>query len=275
MSFSIPSDVAALDTDLEGNGFLDRIYVGDMGGQVWRFDIGNPDKSLWAGRLLATLATASPTDRRIFFAPAAVKQLRRGVRYDAVIVGTGNREDPLKATSSDVIAMIKDPDPGLYSVSTAVASISGGDFLDLGSTAPGATETALVDNASVKGWFRTLDTGEKVINAPTVFFERIRFGSYTPIAQTNACVPPGQGRINELDLLGGYTIPVTTGYARYYPGFVTRSYSSTGQLLVLPGNSAAGRRVFFVSVADSRLFGQQQVTLGAATRVYWYTDPQN
>jgi Tfp pilus tip-associated adhesin PilY1 len=68
-----------------------------MGGQVWRFDIGDPDKSLWGGRLLATLAVSSPTDRRIFFPPAAVKQLRRGVRYDAVIVGTGNREVELLA----------------------------------------------------------------------------------------------------------------------------------------------------------------------------------
>jgi type IV pilus assembly protein PilY1 len=275
MSFSIPSDLAAIDTDLEGNGYLDRIYVGDMGGQVWRFDIGDPDKSLWGGRLLATLAVSSPTDRRIFFPPAAVKQLRRGVRYDAVIVGTGNREDPLKATSSDVIAMIKDPDYGLYATSTTVVSMSGGDLLNLGSTSGGATETALIDNASVKGWYRPLDTGEKVINAPTVFFERIRFGSYTPIAQSNACVPPGQGRINELDLLGAYTIPVTTGLSRFYPGFVTRSYSSTGQLLVLPGSTAAGRRVFFVSAADSRLFGRQQAVLGAGTRVYWYTDPQN
>ena len=275
MSFSIPSDLTAIDTDLEGNNWLDRIYVGDMGGQVWRFDIGNPDKSLWGGRLLATLSVTSPTDRRIFFAPSAVKQLRRGVRYDAVIVGTGNREDPLKATSSDVIAMIKDPDPGLYATATAVASMAAGDLINLGSTAAGATETALIDNASVKGWFRTLDIAEKVINAPTVFFDRIRFGSYTPLAQSNACVPPGQGRINELDLLGGYTIPVTSGTARYYPGFVTRSYSSTGQLLVLPGTSSAARRVFFVSVADSRLFGRQQATLGAGTRVYWYTDPQN
>ena len=275
MSFSIPSDLTAIDTDLEGNNFIDRIYVGDMGGQVWRFDVGHPDKALWKGRLLATLATSSPTDRRIFFPPAAVKQLRRGVRYDAVIVGTGNREDPLKATSSDVIAMIKDPDPGLFATATAVASIAGGNFLDLGSTAPGATETALIDNATVMGWYRTLDIGEKVINAPTVFFERIRFGSYTPIAQSNACVPPGQGRINELDLLGAYTIPVNAGFSRFFPGFVTRSYSSTGQLLVLPGNTAAGRRVFFVSVADSRLFGRQQVVLGAGTRVYWYTDPQN
>jgi len=273
MDFSIPSDTTAIDTDLEGNNYLDRIYVGDMGGRVWRFDIGHPDKTEWAGRLLADLSVSSPTDRRIFFAPAAVKQLRRDVRYDAVVVGTGNREDPLKTSSSDIVVMIKDPDPGLYATASAVASVAAGDFIDLGASSGGATEAALVDNPAVKGWLRPLDVGEKVINAPTVFFERIRFGSYTPIAQSNACVPPGQGRINEFDLLGGYTIPVTTGTARYYPGFVTRSYSSTGQLLVLPGTAAAARRVFFVSVADSRLFGRQQATLGGGTRVYWYTKP--
>ena len=274
MTFSIPSDLAALDTDLDGRGFLDRIYVGDMGGQVWRFDIDNADKTLWAGRLLANLSTTTPTDRRIFFQPSAVKQLRRGVRYDAVIVGTGNREDPLKATSSDVIAMIKDPDPGLYATSTTVASISAGDFLNLAASAAGATDSALIDNPATKGWYRELDTGEKVINAPTVFFDRIRFGTYSPIAQSNACVPPGEGRINELDLLGGYTIPYNSGTVRYYPGFVTRSYSSTGQLVVLPGSTSAGRRAFFLSVSDSRLFGRQQATFGNATRVYWYTQPQ-
>ncbi|MCA3136292.1 MAG: PQQ-binding-like beta-propeller repeat protein [Rhodocyclaceae bacterium] len=275
MSFSIPSDLAALDTDMDGNSYLDRIYVGDMGGQVWRFDIGNADKSLWSGRLLATLATTLPTDRRIFFPPAAVKQLRLGVRYDAVIVGTGNREHPLKATSTDVIAMIKDPDYGLYATSTSVVSLLAGDLIDLGSTEAGTTDSALIGNPAAKGWYRVLDTGEKVTSEPTVFFGRIRFGSYTPIAQVNACVPPGQSRLNELDLLGAYVIPApTTGMTRYYSNFVNRGYGSSGQLIVLPGSTAAARRVFFVAAADARLFSQQQATLGTATRVYWYTEPQ-
>jgi type IV pilus assembly protein PilY1 len=274
MSFSIPSDLTVLDTDLDGGNFLDRIYVGDMGGQVWRFDIGNSDKGLWSGRLLATLSTTSPTDRRIFFPPAAVKQLRRGVRYDAVIVGTGNREHPLKTTSSDVIAMIKDPDHGLYAVSTAVISMAGGDLINLGATAVGATESALIDNPAAKGWYRPLDAGEKVVTAPTVFFGAIRFGTYTPIAQLNACVPPGQSRMNELDLLGAYVIQVSNSTVRYYPNFINRGYGSTGQLVVLPGSSSSARRVFFVAAADARLFSRQQAMLGVGTRVYWYTEPQ-
>lgn len=272
MTFSMPSDPTAIDTDLDGNGYLDRIYIGDMGGRLWRFDIGSADKALWAGRLMANLSESSPTDRRIFFPPAAVKQFRNGVRYDAVIVGTGNRENPLKATTSDVIAMIKDTDPGLFATSTSVATTS--NLLNLGSASDGTTDAALIDGA-VNGWFRTLDTGEKVVNAPTVFFGRIRFGTYTPIAQTNACVPPGQGRSNELDLLGAYTLTVNSVLSRFDPGAVSRSYGSSGQLIVLPGVAGGGRRVFFVAAADARLIGNQQAELGAGTRVYWYTNTQN
>lgn len=272
MTFSMPSDPTAIDTDLDGNGYLDRIYIGDMGGQLWRFDIGSADKSVWAGRLMANLSESLPTDRRIFFPPAAVKQFRNGVRYDAVIVGTGNRENPLKATTSDVIAMIKDTDPGLFATSTSVATTS--NLLNLGSASDGTTDAALIDGA-VNGWFRTLETGEKVVNAPTVFFGRIRFGTYTPIAQTNACVPPGQGRSNELDLLGAYTLTVNNVLSRFDPGAVSRSYGSSGQLIVLPGVAGGGRRVFFVAAADARLIGSQQAVLGAGTRVYWYTNTQN
>ncbi len=36
MRYSIPGDIARVDTD--GDGYTDRLYVGDMGGRVWRFD---------------------------------------------------------------------------------------------------------------------------------------------------------------------------------------------------------------------------------------------
>src|ERR1043165_2956021 len=38
MTFSIPADLTLIDTD--GDGSIDRIYGVDMGGQVWRIDLG-------------------------------------------------------------------------------------------------------------------------------------------------------------------------------------------------------------------------------------------
>ncbi len=39
MNYSIPAPVKPL--DLNGDGLAERFYVGDMGGQLWRFDIVN------------------------------------------------------------------------------------------------------------------------------------------------------------------------------------------------------------------------------------------
>src|SRR5690606_29995891 len=75
MQYSIPARVRVLDFD--GDGFADRMYAGDMGGQVWRFDITNgaSASNLVAGGVIAQLGAAglaSPTlaeTRRFYYAP--------------------------------------------------------------------------------------------------------------------------------------------------------------------------------------------------------------
>ncbi len=39
MDFAVPSDITLIDFD--GNGFVDRLYFGDTGGQVWSVDTRN------------------------------------------------------------------------------------------------------------------------------------------------------------------------------------------------------------------------------------------
>src|SRR3989337_2064234 len=39
MTYAIPASLTVIDSD--GNGYADRAYVGDAGGQLWRLDIGN------------------------------------------------------------------------------------------------------------------------------------------------------------------------------------------------------------------------------------------
>jgi len=47
MTFAIVSDITALDVD--GNGYIDRLYATDLGGNLWRFDVGSTTTTSWTG----------------------------------------------------------------------------------------------------------------------------------------------------------------------------------------------------------------------------------
>src|SRR5258708_27842672 len=57
MTFAIPSDIAILDRD--NNGFADRLYVGDTGGNLWRADINDAAVANWSVTKLASLGVAA------------------------------------------------------------------------------------------------------------------------------------------------------------------------------------------------------------------------
>lgn len=117
MSYSIPSDLALMDANADGE--IDRIYVGDTGGQLWRIDLsptiktnnnGNPATT---GYRLADVGCPSGSrsgspecsgtavqDRRKFFYPPDVAQMldynffSTTSKYDLVVIESGDREDP-------------------------------------------------------------------------------------------------------------------------------------------------------------------------------------
>jgi Tfp pilus tip-associated adhesin PilY1 len=125
----------------------------------------------------------------------------------------------------------------------------------------------------MKGWYRDYDNGEKTANSPTVFNQRLRFGTYAPLGSSaGACAPLGEGRLNEIDALTGDLVPIngTVSQAsdRYYSSFITHGYISTGQLIIL------GKNIFHVVVSDSRLQSVLVGNMGSATKIYWYLEPE-
>jgi type IV pilus assembly protein PilY1 len=278
MTYSIPSDLHVVNSDFDSQNFLDRIYVGDMGGNVWRFDINDPSPAAWRGKQLADLSDASGQRRKIFFPPVLVKQINPE-RYDAVYVGTGDREHPrltgstTPPTVADKIFMIMDRDVNLTMSGAAAASYAGGDFIQLTNTT--LTGIDLTQLATRKGWYRDLDDGEKVVNAPTVFFQKLQFGTYAPTSQINACTPPGEGRLNEIDALTGGLFNLNTADGlnaqdRYYIARSDRSYHSSGKVVCL------GTSCFLTAFGGSGL-GPNASALpgrGSATKIYWYMEPE-
>ena len=142
---SIPSKVAILDSD--SDGFVDRLYTGDTGGNVWRVDMPGEDISAWTVVKLASLGSelTNKDDRRFFTQVTIVRALitetvtstvqteqldsegnaivdengekvyqdvvavdRYQKPYDALLIGSGDLANPIGTDTEDKFFMIKD-----------------------------------------------------------------------------------------------------------------------------------------------------------------------
>ena len=63
LSFSVPAEVSVIDRD--GNGYADRVYFADTGGQLWRLDMAANKPKNWQLTLLLKL----PGKQKFFTAP--------------------------------------------------------------------------------------------------------------------------------------------------------------------------------------------------------------
>lgn len=283
MDFSIPSDVAALNTDLDSQSLLDRAYVGDMAANVWRFDINNSNPAAWTAKQLAALSDpfalpGTAPNRKILFPPVVVKQNFLGQRYDAVYIGTGDREHPLNPASADKMFMIKDTGISLAASADPVITYPG-SLLDITNSFTETDFTTLLGGAawsSKTGWYFSFASGEKLTSSPTVFRNILSFSTYSPNLSISACVPPGKGVLYGMSALDGSVVAgtyaagagVTAQQRRQYVGLSVRGYIPTGSLIV------RGKKVFVVNVADGRLLYKQIGTIGGASKVYWYRESE-
>ena len=176
MNYSIPSSVTLVDGD--SNGFVDKVYVGDLGGQMWRFGKftdkdDNPlvfpatDENImnWTDQAAHILFLSDPAHGRKFFYPPSVT-LEWG--YDLVFMGTGDREDPCNPISSDRIYSVKDT----HSSTTLTES----DLIDVTDL-----PTTLPDLDVDQGWYIRLAEGEKVISEGVVFLKTYYVTTFSPI----------------------------------------------------------------------------------------------
>lgn len=212
MNFSIPSAVRAMDTDR--NGFLDKIYVGDMGGQVWRigrfdkdeqgndifFPRANENIHDWKGQRIFTAGCneTSCTDgvdnngnglidewRRFFYPPTVALE----VGHDLVLMGSGDRENPCHWHTADEVYAIRDDHSLQPNILPPPTAWTRSDLTDVTNFAP-------VDPAR-KGWLLRLNPGEKVLAEGTVFYGVYYFTTFTP--NNDPCLPGGLATLYAVD----------------------------------------------------------------------------
>ena len=175
MTYSIPSDIAKV--DLDGDGKVDRLYVGDMAGRMWRFDIHDASPSNWTGKIVfkSNPDGATTNLRKIFYAPDVT--LETG--YEMLFFGTGDREHPNDKTIVNRLYGVKDK-----SLTTAYGE---GDLVDV-------TEDLLQTGTSTQiqdtltrlslsgGWLIQLSTtsGEKCLASAVVFYGVAYFTTFAP-----------------------------------------------------------------------------------------------
>lgn len=212
MTHSIPSDVRLLDSNLDGN--TDRLYVGDMRGQIFRIDLQATTTGVTgSGIRLANLGGLTEADNRRFFYPPDVvmTQHRGSTPYISVNIGSGYRAHPLNpatgARVNDRFYSLRDPYVvGPIPTGTTVASISNSDLFDATSTPVLSSQQSLdLSSSSASGWFITLGAGngEKVLAPSITLNGEIYFTTYTPPASTTNtnCEPPsGSGRLYHVNL---------------------------------------------------------------------------
>ena len=217
MDHAIPSDVAVLDTN--SDGFADRMYVGDLAGQLWRFDIttGNPRSTLVAGGVIASLgaheegAAAVATDTRRFYNTPDVSVVgqKGSPPFMNIAIGSGYRGHPLNITADDRFYSIRDFNPftalsqSQYNALTVIHDV---DLVDITNSLAPTVPAAAV------GWKLLLEqpgtswVGEKVLTSASTFNNQILFVTYTPNVSgtANTCQPSiGLNKFYAMSVLNG------------------------------------------------------------------------
>ena len=293
MTCSIPSDIAVLRNN--GGSTINRGYVGDTCGNVWRIDFNDASVSNWRVTKLASIASTSAASgrRKFLFAPDVVYN----GSTDAVLMGSGDREHPFDTTVINRMYMFKDAGvltvPVSGNVSTRPALSPAGTILTTvesamfdatsdciqtaGACASGVTPADAVGSLNASsGWFITLDSGEKVIGgavtlAGTTFFNTNlpsasagggACGSNLGIAREYQVSFADATSVNDLNPGGGLTI--TDRFVVHAGG----GYLPTPVPVVVQINGQTVQAVISgVSVQQA-----PGATLQSRLRKYWYKE---
>jgi type IV pilus assembly protein PilY1 len=210
MKRSIPGAIRII--DLNGDGYADRMYAADLGGQLWRFDITN-DKApadLVAGGVIAQLGAeglTNPTDfdtRRFYTTPdvAMFTDKRQDRRYLALSIGSGYRAHPLNNDTSDRFYSVRDPDvfsPLSQGQYNSYPIIKDGDLVEVS----GQAETIIPPQGD--GWKLTLPGTQKILATSKTFDDAVYFVSFEPTINSSEPCEAGQS-LNRL-----YRVEVASG----------------------------------------------------------------
>lgn len=261
---AIPSTMTLLDAN--GNGIVDRAYVGDTGGTLWRIDLPegagtSHRRDNWRITRLARLGYDNVThDRRFFHAPDLVKARDDAGDYIGIVIASGNRAKPQDLDVQNYLYMIKDRETAVGSTATLVTNETDTELLN---DLPDITDICVTGEESSceatnleRGWkLRLEDNGEKGLAAPLTVNGVVYFTSYLPEGNSSSinCAPSeGSGRLYAINLKNGSVVyglnNVIDGfdkadrYTSVGPG-IPAGAKPLGDQILLPGTGIDGNQI--------------------------------
>jgi type IV pilus assembly protein PilY1 len=189
MAYAMPGTPTMIDSDRDG--FIDLVYMGDLGGNVWRFkfcsdaDGSSCGTSNWSGSILFSRGSGAGP---VYAAPSAARDASGNIW---VYWGTGDKAEPIVAgTQADRFYALKDATlSGSYTIGS-LENISSGTY---------------TDSSSKRGWYIDLTgTGEKSLSEASVFSSQVYFTTYTPAGGVgDPCSQAGTARLYAVSYLSG------------------------------------------------------------------------
>jgi type IV pilus assembly protein PilY1 len=229
LNYSIPSDIAVIDLDMDD--VADRLYFGDMGGQVFRIDlnavtdVGGTQSYETRGIRMADLSDSGDANHRRFYYAPDIALVKTGIKqYISVNIGSGYRASPKSTTFADRFYALRDDNPftplpvrpaggyltppliketaGTTSIGTRpeISLVDATDDID----ASGSAFQTIVDS-SHQGWFiRLVTSGEKVLAPATTAGNVLLFTTYLNTGGGRMCsAATGNGRLYIVNLFNG------------------------------------------------------------------------
>ena len=216
LQYAIPSDIRAIDINLDS--LVDYLFVGDMGGQLWRFDIDNDNSgsldTALTGGVVADFAGSDSENYRRFFYEPDVALINGGSvgEYLNIAIGSGMRAHPLDTSAVDRLYVIRDravfgpPVNADGDISYAATKLTEANLFDA-TLVSGSTDTS---NKIFNGWMIKLaEPGEKVLSKAVTINGQVLFTTYLPdLGDVGPCgVSLGKGRVYVVD--AKYADPVS------------------------------------------------------------------
>lgn len=217
-------------------GYISRVYVGDLNGNLWRATVDNTSSWTLGGAPFFTIVGS--TYSKYIYTKAAVSS---GTGGYWIAFGTGDRENPmnLASGSNGAVFMVQDADPFTRRGMTTNTQT---ELLPTPLKDESAFLSAVYDNnltppftglGNAKGWYGSLGggvltTGEKMLSTPAIFNNNIYFTTFEP--EASSCQVGGTARI--------YGFGTLTGYSALYSATMEASASPTPDVRVRTFTSA-------------------------------------